>query len=94
MTGSSISAICFYTKRFAKHNKNGLFLFVNCLLFLVCSIGLVDAAPHKSKNKGRDGPQMVYDQKQTGDYNIQLHLKDFQIIALLGDEALGVSFLL
>lgn len=37
-------------------------------------------------------PQTVFDQKQTGDYNIQLHLKDFQIIALLaGDSGLGVS---
>ncbi|KAK9732252.1 hypothetical protein QE152_g12959 [Popillia japonica] len=30
-----------------------------------------------------------YDQKQTGDYNIRLHLKDFQIIALLSEEALN-----
>ncbi|KAJ8964517.1 hypothetical protein NQ314_004812, partial [Rhamnusium bicolor] len=34
-------------------------------------------------------PQTVYDQKQTGDYNIQLHLKDFQIIALLSDDSIG-----
>lgn len=31
----------------------------------------------------------TYDQKQTGDYNIQLHLKDFQIVALIGDDTLG-----
>lgn len=30
-----------------------------------------------------------YDQKQTGQYNIRLHLKDFQIIALLNEDALG-----
>lgn len=30
----------------------------------------------------------TYDQKQTGEYNIQLHLKDFQIIAVLADEQL------
>ncbi|CAH1374801.1 unnamed protein product [Tenebrio molitor] len=34
-------------------------------------------------------PKLVYDQKQTGEYNIQVHLKDLQIVALLGDDALG-----
>lgn len=34
-------------------------------------------------------PQTVYDQKQTGDYNVQLHLKDFQIIAVLRDDYFG-----
>lgn len=29
------------------------------------------------------------DQKQSGDYNIRLSLKDFQIIALLGDDTIG-----
>lgn len=41
------------------------------------------------------GKFTTYDQKQTGDYNIQLHLKDFQIVALLNDDTLsafGVSF--
>lgn len=37
----------------------------------------------------RSNTLVTYDQKQTGDYNIQLHLKDFQIIALLGEDALG-----
>ncbi|KAK4875649.1 hypothetical protein RN001_012071 [Aquatica leii] len=32
---------------------------------------------------------MKYDQKQTGDYNVQLHLKDFHIFALLGDDPWG-----
>ncbi|GJQ84026.1 hypothetical protein Trydic_g10491 [Trypoxylus dichotomus] len=39
--------------------------------------------------KTRSGPLGSYDQKQTGEYNIRLHLKDFQIIALLSDEALS-----
>lgn len=30
-----------------------------------------------------------YDQKQTGDYNVQLHLKDFHIVAVLGDDSWG-----
>lgn len=55
------------------------------VLLLVVS---VRSAPSKEKSAL---PQTVYDQKQTGDYNIQLHLKDFQVIALLGDEAFGVS---
>lgn len=46
------------------------------------------------KSRDKNLPQTVYDQKQTGDYNIQLHLKDFQIIALLADDTIGgVSFL-
>lgn len=49
----------------------------------------VGSAP-SSKNAS---PQTILDQKQTGDYNIQLHLKDFQIIALLAGDGLGVSTL-
>ncbi|XP_018562691.1 uncharacterized protein LOC108904566 [Anoplophora glabripennis] len=45
-----------------------------------------------SKSGHRSAPQTVYDQKQTGDYNIQLHLKDFQIIALLGDDYFGGDY--
>ncbi|KAL1491958.1 hypothetical protein ABEB36_012472 [Hypothenemus hampei] len=63
----------------------------NFLIISFC-IGLNSAVPHhhRSKNRGnKDAPHLVYDQKQTGDYNIQLHLKDFQIIALLGDETLS-----
>ncbi|CAH1101686.1 unnamed protein product [Psylliodes chrysocephalus] len=56
-----------------------------CLIALVLVIGS-DGAPKKSKRGGEQTPQTVYDQKQTGDYNIQLHLKDFQIIAVLGDD--------
>ncbi|XP_045474439.1 uncharacterized protein LOC123680541 isoform X2 [Harmonia axyridis] len=58
------------------------------MLLTVILVGFVafsNAAP-RSKSKG---PQLVYDQKQHGDYNIQVHLKDFQIIALLGEESLG-----
>ncbi|XP_066260485.1 uncharacterized protein [Euwallacea similis] len=56
------------------------------VLWLVAFAGSV---PYRSKGKGRDAPQLIYDQRQTGDYNIQLHLKDFQIIALLGDDTLS-----
>lgn len=37
----------------------------------------------KLKNK------LNLDQKQAGDYNIRLNLKDFQIIALLGEDSIG-----
>lgn len=90
MTGSCSSLFSF--KCFAKNKRcisKCSHLVLNCLWFVVCSGILAEAAPYKSKNKGRDVPQLVYDQKQTGDYNIQLHLKDFQIIALLGDDVLG-----
>nr|CAI5842601.1 unnamed protein product [Callosobruchus analis] len=50
----------------------------------------VTAAPSKG-GKAQKTPSAgtVFDQKQTGDYNIQLHLKDFQIIALLADDSAG-----
>lgn len=54
-------------------------------VILVSLAVFADAAP-RSKSKG---PQLVYDQKQKGDYNVQVHLKDFQIIALVGDDPLG-----
>lgn len=47
-------------------------------------VALVSGAP-----KSRNDKFTTYDQKQTGDYNIQLHLKDFQIVALLSEDALG-----
>ncbi|XP_066155974.1 uncharacterized protein [Euwallacea fornicatus] len=59
------------------------------LLLVLWLVAFAGSAPYRSKGKGRDAPQLVYDQKQTGDYNIQLHLKDFQIIALLGDDTLS-----
>lgn len=63
----------------------GIFALIDIIFFVSIP---VDCAP-SSKNSS---PQAVFDQKQTGDYNIQLHLKDFQIIALLGgDSGLGVS---
>lgn len=43
--------------------------------------------PVTSAPSSKNHHPTVYDQKQTGDYNIQLHLKDFQIIALLPGEA-------
>ncbi|CAH0554547.1 unnamed protein product [Brassicogethes aeneus] len=62
------------------------------IVAVVCILGacLVEAAP-RSKSK-TSLPQTVYDQKQTGDYNIQLHLKDFQIIALLADDSIGGDY--
>nr|XP_023020290.1 uncharacterized protein LOC111508888 [Leptinotarsa decemlineata] len=59
-----------------------------CCLCLVSLLIVIpsDGAP-KSKKSDHHSPHTLYDQKQTGDYNIQLHLKDFQIIAVLSDEA-------
>ncbi|KAK9877008.1 hypothetical protein WA026_016035 [Henosepilachna vigintioctopunctata] len=53
---------------------------------LVLGLAILCTAAPKSRNKG---PQLVYDQKQKGDYNIQVHLKNFQVIALLGDDGTG-----
>ncbi|KAG5867408.1 hypothetical protein JTB14_034389 [Gonioctena quinquepunctata] len=55
-----------------------------CLISLLIVIP-GNCAPKSKKNE--HSPHTVYDQKQTGDYNIQLHLKDFQIIAVLGDDS-------
>uniref|UniRef100_A0AAR5PS70 Spondin domain-containing protein n=1 Tax=Dendroctonus ponderosae TaxID=77166 RepID=A0AAR5PS70_DENPD len=44
---------------------------------------LVGAAPTPSRAPPNPAH---YDQKQTGDYNIHVHLQDFQIIALLGGD--------
>lgn len=57
------------------------------------AICLAIVLPAHSHPKGSKSSSQ-YDQKQTGDYNIQLHLKDFQIIAMVPDDsfgALGVS---
>lgn len=54
------------------------------------AVSRVNSAP-RSRDRGR---LTTFDQKQTGDYNVQLHLKDFQIVALLNDDSLsafGVS---
>lgn len=46
--------------------------------------------PSSSYPKSKDSKgSTLYDQKQNGDYNIQLHLKDFQIIAMVADDSLG-----
>lgn len=68
------------------------------LLITLISVLLIEgisAAPRSGSKFKSAAPHTVYDQKQTGDYNIQLHLKDFQIIALLGDDAFsdGVRFI-
>lgn len=54
------------------------------IIFYVICVSQVWCAP-----KSRNRQQVSYDQKQTGDYNIQLHLKDFQIVALLGEDTIG-----
>ncbi|XP_060529129.1 mucin-5AC [Cylas formicarius] len=55
----------------------------NFFLILAFLVAFSWCAPSRSKKN--NGPDLIYDQKQTGDYNVQLHLKDFQIIAILGD---------
>ncbi|XP_072388347.1 uncharacterized protein [Diabrotica undecimpunctata] len=58
----------------------------NLLFFIILVVVVVvDCAPKRPK-KGEPVLHTVYDQQQKGDYNIQLHLKDFQIIAVLGDD--------
>lgn len=63
--------------------------------WMTSAICLAIILPAHSHPKGKDSKSSSqYDQKQTGDYNIQVHLKDFQIIAMVPDDsfgALGVS---
>lgn len=54
----------------------------SCLLNLLAIFCIVSTAPSK--------PKAVYDQKQNGEHNIQVHLNDIQIVALLGEDGLGV----
>lgn len=57
---------------------------------LIICVLPVRPAPHSSRYRSRSRTSSpTYDQKQTGDYNIQLHLKDFQVVALLSEGALG-----
>ncbi|XP_030759324.1 uncharacterized protein LOC115884785 [Sitophilus oryzae] len=65
---------------------------VLALTVLSWAILAVKGAPHRGKSKNNDRPRIVYDQKQTGDFNLQVHLKDLQIIAIVGDEALGGDY--
>lgn len=55
-------------------------------LFIIVNFLLVSGLP---RSRNDNNKLTTYDQKQTGDYNIQLHLKDFQIVALLGEDTLG-----
>ncbi|KAB0794393.1 hypothetical protein PPYR_11232 [Photinus pyralis] len=41
------------------------------------------------RHRNRDRSSTTFDQTQSGDYNVQLHLKDFHIIAVLGDDSWG-----
>lgn len=54
------------------------------IFYMICIVPYILCAP-----RSRNRQQVSYDQKQTGDYNIQLHLKDFQIVALLGEDTIG-----
>lgn len=53
------------------------------IVFYFVAASFVCSCAPRSKQK------INYDQKQTGDYNIRLNLKDFQIIALLGEDTFG-----
>lgn len=57
------------------------------LLYLLSIFCLANSAPSTK-------PKALYDQKQNGEHNIQVHLNDIQIVALLGEDALGVSIFL
>lgn len=56
--------------------------------YLMICILPVAPSPYRSRSKNRNSAP-TYDQKQSGDYNIQLHLKDFEIVALLSDSMFG-----
>lgn len=56
-------------------------------VLIICVVPALPS-PHSSRYRSRSSSP-TYDQKQTGDYNIQLHLKDFQVVALLSEGALG-----
>ncbi|KAF5279186.1 hypothetical protein FQR65_LT03433 [Abscondita terminalis] len=61
-------------------------------IFFVCALGLILITPvyNAPKHRYRDHSSSTkFDQKQTGDYNVQLHLKDFHIFALMGDDGWG-----
>lgn len=64
---------------------------VRLLVVIYLMISLVSvavASPYRSRSRNKNSAP-TYDQKQTGEYNIQLHLKDFEVVALLSDSAFG-----
>lgn len=54
---------------------------------MICTANVL-ASPYRSRSRNKNASP-TYDQKQTGEYNIQLHLKDFEVVALLSDSAFG-----
>ncbi|KAF2885321.1 hypothetical protein ILUMI_20853 [Ignelater luminosus] len=56
-------------------------IFWGCAVILITMIGTVHNAPKMLPAK--------YDQKQSGENNVQVHLKNFHIIAVLGDDVWG-----
>ncbi|XP_018336866.1 cell wall protein RBR3 [Agrilus planipennis] len=60
-------------------------LFALHYLFSFLLINVETAPRSRSKSSGQQST--TFDQKQTGEYNIQLHLKDFNVIAVVADEA-------
>lgn len=58
---------------------------ITAVTLIICILP-VFTSPHGSRYRTRTSAP-TYDQKQTGDYNIQLHLKDFQVVALLSESA-------
>ncbi|KAF5273877.1 hypothetical protein FQA39_LY00992 [Lamprigera yunnana] len=59
--------------------------------FGVCVLGFTIISPvhNAPKHKYKEQSSTKLDQKQSGEVNIQVHLKDFHIFALLGDDPLG-----
>ncbi|KAK5644723.1 hypothetical protein RI129_006023 [Pyrocoelia pectoralis] len=55
----------------------------------VISFLLIDPVYNAPKHRNKDHSSTTFDQKQTGDYNVQVHLKDFHIFAVLGDDSWG-----
>ncbi|XP_044732207.1 uncharacterized protein LOC123295062 isoform X2 [Chrysoperla carnea] len=58
---------------------------VKVIIVASICVTIAQARPKKHRYDNNKPKKEEYDQKQTGDYNIRLHLKDFQIIALLND---------
>lgn len=56
-------------------------VFCGCVVIFITMIGPVHNAPKM--------PPAKYDQKQTGENNVQVHLKNFHIVAVLGDDLWG-----
>lgn len=60
---------------------------------IVVGVALVNFVGAGKHHHHKSNQPETFDQSQKGDYNIRIHLKDFQIVALLNDGLgdLGVS---